>query len=65
MGYFYGKPLEYPRTWGLEKLIGALQILQVTVIEKKLYADIKNSFDDYGFFLLVQIAYMYKLKWLR
>lgn len=65
MGYFYGKALEFSRSWGLEKLIEALEILQIPILLKKLYADIKNNFDDYGFFLLVEIAYVMKLKWLR
>jgi hypothetical protein len=37
----------------------------VPILEKQIINDIKNNFDEYGFFLLLSIAHKFKVKWLK
>lgn len=56
IGYFYGKELQFSRDWDLMKLLNVTATLGIPNLFKKITGDLKVNFDEYGFFLAMQIG---------
>jgi hypothetical protein len=65
IGYFYGLEMELTRDWSIEKLLLSIRSLGVSLLENQIFGDIRDNFDDYGFFLLLSIAHKFNVKWLK